>query len=327
METKSKILYVDGFNLWYQMLAIFKASDSNGEPIGGFIGFVTQLQRLVAKFNPQKVVVVFDGPNAGQRRRSIFKDYKGKRGKKKRFSVMDFGDGDKVQVDNEQEQLRMLIDFLKFLPVDLVVVPYYEADDVIAYLVNKNPEYMSIINTNDKDYYQLINKDTFVWAPQKKTLYNEALVLAKHEVIPSNFVYMRCIVGDSSDKLIGIKGIGQDTLLEKIPQLKTQPFASFEEFWAEIDKLEDDSKLGKKLKENKAQAFLMYGLMKLDYTCMNQRGIEILNSQLEDSSAKGFSKVGLKMYCIKQHIESHIKNFDLWIRPFNFMKQDIKLNS
>ena len=60
---------------------------------------------------------------------------------------------------------------------------------------------------------------------------------------------------------------------------------------------------------------------------MNQRGIEILNSQLEDSSAKGFSKVGLKMYCIKQHIESHIKNFDLWIRPFNFMKQDIKLNS
>jgi DNA polymerase-1 len=327
IQPKKKILYIDAFNVFYQQLAVGEAKDPNGEPIGAFIGTINHIQRLAEKFTPSKIVVVFDGPNAGARRRTVFKDYKGKRNRKKRYSIMDFGGGDKVEVDNEQEQLRNLYEFLKLLPVDIIAIPTYEADDIIAYLVNKNTEYTSIINTNDKDYYQLINQDTFVWASQKKTLYNEALVLAQHEVIPNNFVFMRCIVGDPSDKLIGIKGVGKKTLLDKIPQLKTQPFANFEEFWAEVDNLEDDSKLGKKLKENKAQAFMMYKLMKLDYTCMSQKGIEILESQLEDCATKGFSKVGLKMYCIKQHIESHIKNFDLWIRPFNFMKQDIKLKS
>ncbi len=324
---KNKILYVDGFNLYYQMFSTYKASDTNGNPIGGFVGFISNLQKLVTKFNPQKTVVVFDGPDAGKRRRSFFKDYKGKRNRKKRYSIMDFGDGDKVQVDNEQEQLRMVYEFLKHLPVEVLCVPTYEADDIIAYLVNKNPDNISIINTNDKDFYQLINANTFVWAPQKKILYNEELVLAQHEVIPNNFVYMRCIVGDPSDKLPGIKGIGKPTLLEKIPQLKTTPFANFEEFWSEVEKLEDDSKNGKKLKENKDQALLMYKLMKLDYTCLNQKGIEQLDAQLEEQQNKSFSKIGLKMYCIKQHIEAHIKNFDAWVRPFNFLKADVKLTS
>lgn len=321
---KKKVLYIDIFNVFYQMFQNYQASDPNGEPMGGFIGSVVQIQKLIAKFSPAKTFIVFDGPNSAERRRAIFKDYKGKRNRKKRFSTVQMGD-DKVQVDNEQEQLRLLYEFLKHLPVEVLMVPRYEADDIIAYMCNKNPQYMNIICTNDKDYYQLINENTFVYANQKKALFNEASILAQHEVIPNNFVFMRCIVGDVSDKLPGVKGLGKATLLEKIPQLKTTPFKTFEEFWAEIDKLEDESKLGKRLKENKEQALTMYRLMKLDYTCVNQKGIEILSEQLEEQQNKTFSKIGLKTYCIKQNLESHIKNFDIWVRPFSFLKHDFKL--
>lgn len=323
MNSSNKVLYIDLFNVFYQCFQTYQANDANGEPMGGYIGSIMQIQKLAAKFMPQKIVVVLDGPNSNVRRRTIFPEYKGKRNRKKRYSVVQMGD-DKVQVDNEQEQLRLLYEFLKHLPVEVVCVPGFEADDIIAYLVNKNPGDTNIICTTDKDYYQLVNKNTFVWSPIKKVLFTEELILSLFEVIPANFTFMRCIVGDTSDKLPGIKGVGKTTLLEKIPQLKTQPLKNFEEFWNEVELLEDVSKIGKKLKENKEQAHLMYRLMKLDYMCLNQKGIELLQQQLDEP--KVFSKISLKMFSIKQHIESHIKNFDAWVRPFSFIKSDLKIS-
>ena len=59
---------------------------------------------------------------------------------------------------------------------------------------------------------------------------------------------------------------------------------------------------------------------------VSQKSIEILDNQLEEQSKKPYSKMSLKMYCVKQHIEEHIKNFDFWIRPFNFTHYQIKLS-
>jgi DNA polymerase I len=328
MESKPKILIVDGFNLFYQMFAVYKASDKNGEPVGGFVGFINNLQRLITKFTPQKVVVVFDGPSAGERRRQVFRDYKGKRARKKRYSIFDHGDGDKEEVDNEQQQLISVYNALKHLPVEVYMLPFYEADDIIAYLCDKNPEYTKIISSNDRDYYQLINADTFVWAAQKKILYSRDIVEAEYKVLCENFLYMRTITGDTSDKLIGVKGVGTKTLLEKLPSISTQAFHSFEEFWNAIEEIDaGKSKTLQKLKESKSEALTMYKLMRLDYTCLNLRAIELLERQVEEQTIKPFSKINFKRYCIKEGLEQHIKNFDLWVRPFLFLKQDIKLNT
>lgn len=325
METKPKVLYIDAFNLFYQMFSIFEANDSNGDPIGGVMGFVTQLQRLVAKFSPQKVVVVFDGPEAGKRRRSFYKDYKGKRNRKVRTSMTRMGD-EKVPADDDQRQLKMLYEFLKMLPVEVLVVPYFEADDVIAYLVKKNPEHTNIISSSDRDYLQLVNENTFVWSPQKKILYTPAIIAAEYEIIVQNITYMRALVGDTSDKLVGVKGIGKETLFKILPQLQTDPYASFDEFWNQVELLEDGKgKTIKSLKENRVQAELMYKLMVLDYTCLNQRAIETLQGQDTDQQTKAFSKLNLKLYCIKQHLEPYVKNYEVWVRPFIFLKQDLKL--
>lgn len=326
MENKDyKVLYIDAFNLFFRMFSAFEAQDSNGEPMGGFVGSVVNIQKLVEKFKVQEVIVCFDGPDAGMRRRSIHKEYKGKRGRKKRFSVVKIGD-EKELVDNEQEQLKLLYSFLKHLPVKVVVVPYYEADDVIGYLVSKNQQYTNIIVSADKDYLQLVNANTFVWSPQKKILYTPEVLTAEWKTSPENLTYVRALIGDSSDKLAGVKGIGQDTVFKLLPQLHTEVYENFDQFWEQVENLEEGkSKTIKNLKENKEQAKTMYKLMKLDYTCLNQKAIEMLQVQLDEQQGKDFSKVSFKLFCVKQKLESYIKNFDLWIRPFLFLKKDVKL--
>jgi DNA polymerase-1 len=326
-QYKNKILYLDMFNMFFQMYTVHTATDNNGEPIGGFIGCVNCIQKLTEKFRPQKVIAVFDGPEAGARRRSLFKNYKGKRARKRRFSTIDFGEGDKELVDNEQIQLKMLFEFLKLLPIQVLIIPYFEADDVIAYLIKKNTEFTSIVSSNDKDYLQLVDNNTFVWANQKKLLFTKTVVKEKFEIITENFLFMRTIIGDSSDKLGGIKGLGKDTLFKIFPAIQTDPFISFENFWESIEKIEGDSKAIQKLKEGKEQAHLMYRLMVLNLTSLNQRAIEMLQAQLDQQQNKAFSKISLKMHCIKIKIESHIKDYEIWIRPFQFLKSDIKLTA
>jgi len=241
------------------------------------------------------------------------------------LSVVKIGD-DKELVDNEQEQLRLLYSFLKHLPIKVVVIPYYEADDVIGYLVSKNQQYTNIIVSADKDYLQLVNSKTFVWSPQKKILYTPEVLTAEWKTAPENITYVRALVGDTSDKLSGVKGIGQDTVFKLLPQLHTEIYESFDQFWGQVENLEEGkSKTIKSLKENKEQAKTMYKLMKLDYTCLNQKAIEMLDVQLTEQENKDFSKVSFKLFCVKQKLESYIKNFDLWIRPFLFLKKDVKL--
>lgn len=325
---KPKVLYVDGFNYFYQCFQTNKSVDSNGEPNGGFVGFIGMIQKLVNRFSPQKLIVIFDGPEAGKRRKSLLNSYKDKRGSKKRLACVDFGDGEKEYVDNEQKQLKDTFEFLKQLPVHVLLVPYYEADDVIAYLVQKNTDKLNIICSTDRDFLQLVDDTTYVWSSQKKILFTPEKLQEYYDIIPANFVLMRSIVGDTSDGLKGVKGIGMPTLFDIMPQIKTQSFKDFWDFWEEVERLEDGKgKTIKKLKENKDQAHLMYRLMKLDLTNLNQRAIEQVQQQVEEQKEKPFSKMNLKLYCIREHLEAYIKNFELWIQPFVFLKQEITLLS
>lgn len=323
---KPRILLVDLFNVFYQHYKINKAINFNGDPIGGFIGTLNQIRKLVDTFNPQKVFIVIDGPNAGLRRRNLFPEYKGKRNRKKRVSVIKLDENDKIEIDDEQIQLQALYNALKLLPVQILLVPNFEADDVIAYLVKKNTEFSYIISSNDKDYLQLVNDDVSMWANQKKKLYTPKEVKEEFLVSSNNLIYLRSIEGDKSDKLAGIKGIGDSTLIKLLPQITTTDFNSFDEFWENIDNLpESKLKTLNNLKDNKGQAHLMYRLMKLDNTVLNLKGIEFLQEQLEEQQNKSYSKITFKAYCVKEKLESNIKNFEFWIRPFAFLRHDIKL--
>lgn len=327
MEIKNKILYIDFFNYFYQSFEVVKSVDENGEPNGGFVGVISALQRLVKKFTPQKVVIVMDGPDAGLRRKSLLSTYKDKRGRRSRSASIEIDDEHTEYVANDQTQLRDLYNFFKQLPVQVLIIPFYEADDIIAHLAQKSPEYYHIICSADKDYLQLVSSNISVWSPQKKILFTPEVLQQYYDIVPTNFIYLRSIVGDSSDKLSGVKGIGEDTLVKLLPEIKTNPFSDFWDFWNQIEKLEEGTgKQIKKLKEGKAQAHLMFQLMQLGTSTLSQKALENLQQQLDEQNQKTFSRTTLKLYCIKERLEFYIKDFDVWVKPFIFLKSNIPLN-
>jgi len=329
----ARVLYIDAFNYFYAQLQVNKAMDENGEPIGGFIGLVDQIQRLVYRFNPHRVVVIFDGPDAGMRRRSLFPDYKGRKARKKHLSKVDIGDTP-IEIDNEEQQLKLAYAFLRLLPVTISIIPFYEADDIITHLALKNINQESIICSSDKDYLQIVQDNISVWAWGKKTLFTPVEVVEQFKVMPENFAYFRCIVGDSSDKLPGIEGIGETTILKLVPKLTTEAFVDFEAFWQYVMNLDSqlitETKIRNSLtslKEQKDQAWLMYRLMKLGADQLKLKAVEQLRVQLAEQQVPRFDSMKLKIHCIKNHLEPHFKYFDSWTRPFVTIKKTITLNA
>lgn len=328
---KPRVLYIDGFNLFLANYHACRELNDNCEPIGGFIGFIRQLKNIVYKFSPHKIVIVFDGPNAGFRRKTILKEYKGKRTHKVRelkFNIGDKEDKNVITTDvNEQSQLKSLFGFLKLLPVEVFIIPYYEADDVIAYLTLKNPQHHNIIISNDKDYLQLVGEHINIYQFTKNLLIAESNFQDIYEVRKENYLFYRTIVGDISDELKGVKGLGMKNLIKVFPEISTTSFATIEEFWNAIYMLEGENKTLQKLKEGRNNSYLMYELMRLDDTCLNLKAIETLNQQIKEQEHKAFSKMTLKTYCIRQQLNLHIPNFDSWITPFSFLKNDLRLNT
>lgn len=329
----SRILYIDAFNYFYAQLQVNKAMDENGEPLGGFIGMVDQIQRLVYKFNPHRVVIVLDGPEAGMRRRNIFPDYKGRKTRKKHYAKVEVGET-AIQIDNEEHQLKLAYGLLRLLPVTVVLVPYYEADDVITHMVLKNLNHENIICSSDKDYLQSVQTNIKVWSWGKKILYTPELVVEEFGVRSDNFVYFRCIVGDNSDKLPGIEGVGEKTILKLVPQLATEKINSFEDFWSIIDnsdpQLITETKTRNSLvylKDKKESARTMYKLMRLDENVLKLKALEQLRTQIENQEVPKFDTMSLKLYIIRQHLEPHFKYFDTWIRPFVALKKTIQLSA
>lgn len=315
-EPQDRILYIDGYNLFYRMMNKHSAKDSNAEPIGGYIGSINALQKYVAKFNPTTVYYVFDGVDAGRRRRSLFKGYKDKRGKTHRSTAVKLNDELVEYTNNEQYQISLLFNVLKKLPVKLIAIDSYEADDIIAYLVGQNQQHLNIIASTDKDYLQLVNENTYVWSAQKEVLITPDELTAKYNIIAENFVYMRAVIGDPSDKLKGIKGIGEKDLFKHLPELRTVPYADFWKFWEAVEAIEGEGKILAKFKEGKEDALMMYRLMCLKDIQPSLAAIEMLQYQIKQQDNKSFSKLTFKLFCIKNNIESILKNYDNWVRPF-----------
>ena len=118
-----------------------------------------------------------------------------------------------------------------------------EADDVIAHLaqvIDKEYNGRSIIVSSDKDFLQLVNDNIIVYRPIEKSFYTDAMIVEKIGLKAENFILYKVLMGDASDKVAGVKGLGPKKLFKLFPELKTQHLT--------LDDIFDIA--GKKLKEN-----------------------------------------------------------------------------
>lgn len=214
-----KYIIIDGLNFFIRSFTVNPTMDVNGEHIGGLLGFLMGVNKLIRENNPTDVVVVWDGEGGSLKRRSLYKDYKAGR-KPKLNREYDFENVDD-QTKSFSHQVNLLNDYLNFLPVVTIKVDGLEADDVIAYLCNlvldSNDE--KIIVSSDKDFYQLLSNKVMMYVPTKKKYITTKELKDSINILPENFILMKALMGDNSDNIKGIKGIGEKTVIKLFPFL------------------------------------------------------------------------------------------------------------
>ena len=172
-----------------------------------------------------------------------------------------------AEIESMRLQMGRLAEYLQFLPITLMSIDNIEADDVIAYLTTEvfRPKGSEvIIMSDDKDFLQLVDEKTSVWRPVEKKYYTPADVLAKFGVPAINYIHYKVLMGDNSDNIKGINGIGIKTLQKHLPILLDNKFVELDELLEYCRARINEHKTYKSIIESEAQYKLNWELMHLE---------------------------------------------------------------
>lgn len=229
----NQIFIIDAMNLFIRNFSISTILDKRGNHIGGLVGSLNSIYSIIRKFRPKKIIVVFEGDNSTVRRKKMYKEYKAHRkGKGVTNKAVFFNDDEAEESFNWQ--LLTFIQYLQKLPVNLLSVAEYEADDVIGWLVTKSSlirkkhckqiQYYSEYNDNkftivstDNDYLQLVSENVKLYSPIKKIMYECDTIFKEFGFHSCNFLLYKTLIGDKSDNIFGVKGLQLKTLLKTFP--------------------------------------------------------------------------------------------------------------
>lgn len=218
--TRDRILIIDGLNQFIRNWVIVPTMDSNGNHVGGLVGFLRSLKLLMADTKPTRVIVVWDGEGGSAKRHGIYAGYKD--GRKPRVNrEYDFESPEESQI-NMKVQHAKLKELLELLGVTQIELEGVEADDVIAFLCRGvYGETDKVVVSTDRDFLQLVDKHTLICSPVKKIYYTTKVFVDEWKILPENFVYFRAMQGnsDGADNIEGVKGIGPKTALKLFPFL------------------------------------------------------------------------------------------------------------
>ena len=235
-------LIIDGLNVFYRHWVANPSMDTNGEHVGGIVGFLKNIQLLCERYSPEDIIVAWEGGGSA-RRRAIDPAYKSGR---KPVKLNRFYDEIPVTSENRDSQISQLVSLLRKAGVKQLYVSDCEADDIIAYIMtayfNKSEKRCVIVST-DKDFYQLINDDIKVWSPGSKKQWDVESVVEKFGIHPENFCLARCFIGDPSDGLKGAPGVGFKSLAKRFPKFSSGDSLTIDDIVTECKERREQSHL------------------------------------------------------------------------------------
>ncbi len=199
---------VDGSSYLYRAFhALPPLTNSRGEPTGAVLGVLNMLGKLMKEESPDRVAVVFDAPGRTFRD-DLFDQYKAHR---------------PPMPDDLRPQVQPLLDAVAALGLPLLRTPGVEADDVIGTLARQAAEagYEVLISTSDKDMAQLVGPRIGLINTMSNTRLDRQGVKAKFDVFPEQIVDYLALVGDSSDNIPGVSGVGPKTAAKWLNQYQT----------------------------------------------------------------------------------------------------------
>jgi len=188
------LVVIDGANAIYRaFFAIPSLRAPDGLPTNAAYGFASMLNKVIREESPDFVAVAFD-PRGGSFRKRIFGDYKA---------------GRDAQPEDLSAQIPVVRELIEAFRIPLLEVPDFEADDVIAALVKRAPEDVRVtIISTDKDLMQLVSDRVHLLDGVGDRRYGPAEVEERFGVTPDQMLDLRALVGDPSDNIPGVKGIG-----------------------------------------------------------------------------------------------------------------------
>lgn len=246
-EKTGKILYViDGYNLIFRMFyAVPEFRTRDGKVVNAIFGVAKALLQILREDRPSHMFVAFD-VGSDTFRKQMYEDYKSNRDR---------------MPDALSDQIEDIMQVFTLLDIPQIGVPGYEADDIIGSITNHS-EIESfdrvMICSSDKDLFQFIDEDRIrVYDMMKKKVFSKKEAVEKFGVLPEFVVDYLALVGDSSDMIPGVAGIGPKGASKLI-----QDFWNLESIYEHIDDISGATQ--KKLIDSEKLAFLSKKLATID---------------------------------------------------------------
>ncbi len=296
---KNKFVIIDAMALAYKGYYAFitrPLTNSKGEPTSAVFGFLNQLFKIIEDTKPDYLAVAFDSKEKTFRHEK-YENYKSSR---------------EAMPEDMIPQIQRIKEIINAFNIPLYILPGYEADDLIGTAVKKAEAegFLSYAVTPDKDYIQLITENVKVVKPGKST--DEIVIVDENKVReefgfePKQMIDYLALVGDASDDIPGVAGIGPKTAVPLIQKFKT-----LENIYKNIDSIEKQG-IVNKLTDNKENAFLSKELATIHTSVpfeMNFAEAKFEKPNLENL-LKIFSELDFKSFAgkLKKLFVDEIKN-------------------
>ena len=310
----SRVLIIDGLNLFLRNFAVLNYVNQDGVHVGGLGGFLRSLGFLIAQNKPTSVYIVFDGVGSTINRKNLLPEYKSGRNLSRMTNHSAFDDLEEEQ-DSKVNQISRLIHYLRCLPVNLISLDKVEADDIIAHLSN----YMAVkynskcvIVSADKDFLQLVNKNITVYSPIVKEYYTPETVKEKFGLLAKNFILYKTLMGDNSDKIPGLKGLGPKKLFKFFPELQTEEL-SLESLYNICEGKYKENVIYSRLIFEYETLQKHYKIMDLSNPLVDESEKQIIEDVIESKIENTKIIEFLNMYN-EDGLGHTLKNVDYWIR-------------
>lgn len=236
-----KTLLVDAMNIFIRSYVVNPTMSDHGHQFGGALGFLKSVGSYSRRFNPDQIIVIWEG-GGSPRRKALLPEYKAGR-KPIRLNRSEIYEDIPDSRENFNYQVAAATKLLSFTPIKQMYVSDCEADDIIGYLSKHVLNDEVIIASSDKDFYQLLTDKVCMYSPTRKKMITVEDVLEEHQIHPENFATARSFVGDNSDNIDGLRGVGLKTLAKRFPMLNNSEFVSIDDIISKCRDIPSSSRL------------------------------------------------------------------------------------
>ncbi|MGO1470582.1 MAG: 5'-3' exonuclease, partial [Tissierella sp.] len=321
MDNK-KLMVIDGSSLLHRAFyALPLLTTKEGVYTNGVYGFLTMFYKIKEEYDPAYICVAFDkkGPTF---RHKEYKEYKGTR--------------DKSPTELAQ-QFPMIREVLKAMKVVVLEMDEYEADDIAGTLakIGEKENFETILVTGDKDYLQLATDKTKVLITRKgitnMEMFDREKIKEVYGISPEELVDLKGLMGDKSDNIPGVPGVGEKTGLKLVKEFK-----NIEGVYENIDKV-SGKKLKENLIENEAIAYMSRRLGQIITNVNLEASIEDLKTKDPDFEEllkmyeefefkRLLDKIPEEYREVEEEIDFHIEHQDIVSNDFDDLVDLIKEN-